>query len=258
MLFVKMKEFLRLKKVQTIATFDGDPEKLDDFLVSVEAFIFAHDLPVKQGGSVAPDDEGGWTYEPSPQSSDETKFVRKNYSDGSKFCALLGQCLTGKARDWWVHSLLEMPNRWRCAPPGCQISGLQEISFIVLLRRQFSDPRSHETALLQLHNLTWNQGKESIVAFRTRADALFARGQISDFYSQRKVIRDAIPMQNASHGYAPLILLADVGKDPGSCKYYRGVHCGFREEDKDFVVSEERYCVIHATRLVISYISLSQ
>jgi hypothetical protein len=95
-----MKEFLCLKKVETIATFDDDPEKLDDFLVSVVAFIFAHNRPVKQGGWVAPDDEGGWTYEPPPQSSDEMKFVWKNYSYGSKFCTLLGEQLRDKARDW--------------------------------------------------------------------------------------------------------------------------------------------------------------
>jgi hypothetical protein len=82
-----MKEFGCLKKVETFVTFDGGPEKLDDFLVSVEAFIFAHNLPVKQEGWVAPDDEGGWTYEPPFQSSDEMKFVQKNYSYCSKFCA---------------------------------------------------------------------------------------------------------------------------------------------------------------------------
>jgi hypothetical protein len=72
----------------------------------LKTFIFAHDLPVKQGGWVAPDDEEWWTYERQPQSSDETKFVWKNYLYGSKFCASLGRCLTSQARDWWVHSVL--------------------------------------------------------------------------------------------------------------------------------------------------------
>jgi hypothetical protein len=36
-----MWEFPPLKKVETIKTFNGDSEKLDDFLTSVDAYIFA-------------------------------------------------------------------------------------------------------------------------------------------------------------------------------------------------------------------------
>jgi hypothetical protein len=41
------KKFPLKKTPETIKSYDDNPEKLEDFLVSAEAFVYAHDYPVK-------------------------------------------------------------------------------------------------------------------------------------------------------------------------------------------------------------------
>jgi len=97
-------EFPPLKKVETIKSFNGDADKLDDFTTSVDAYIFSRDLPLKQGGWVKQDDEEGWFYCPLPASDAAANAagMRKNYRYAKKFCVMLAERFTDSAREWWI------------------------------------------------------------------------------------------------------------------------------------------------------------
>jgi len=97
-------EFPALKKVETIKEFNGNADSLDDFMTSVNAYIFFRDLPLKQGGWVQPDDEDGWEYCPPPVNDAAAGRMRKNYKYGKKFCVMLAERFTDAAREWWITS----------------------------------------------------------------------------------------------------------------------------------------------------------
>ena len=98
-------EFPPLKKIETIRTFNGDGDELDDFTTSVDAFIYARDYPLKQGGWVRQEADGDWEYccePPDNEAAAVANWVRLNYKYSKKFIILLAERFTGAAREWWI------------------------------------------------------------------------------------------------------------------------------------------------------------
>jgi hypothetical protein len=184
-------KFPPLDNVEAIKQFNGDPESLDDFTTSVDAFIFSRDLPLAQGGWVQPDGDGGWEYPPLP-ASDEAGVatgMKKNYYYGMRFCVMLAERFTGLARDWWVTTGRKTTfNCWRSAPPGYCPPNVVEHAFITMLHEQFQYSRPQEHALLKLETLKWNIFQETPTAFRIRVTCLFAKAGINDFNAKRAFI----------------------------------------------------------------------
>jgi hypothetical protein len=53
--------FPSLNSVKDVKEFDGSPEKLNDFLASVEGNMAAYNIPLSQGGYVAGNVDDGWS-----------------------------------------------------------------------------------------------------------------------------------------------------------------------------------------------------
>jgi hypothetical protein len=114
--------FPSLTSVREIREFNGSPEKLVDFLTSVEGHLAAYNLPVYQGGYVGGDVDEGWTFASVEQYQANTANYKSNYNFGGRFCTLLAERFTGPARQWWIYrqQVAEepAPNCWRAAPDG--------------------------------------------------------------------------------------------------------------------------------------------
>ena len=111
-------EFPHLVGVETIKSFNGDADKLDDFAVSVEAYIYSRELPLRHGGWVKPDEDDGWIHCPLPASDAATaqEGMRKNYRYSKRFCMVLAERFTDAAREWWITAGKDMGvNCWRRA-----------------------------------------------------------------------------------------------------------------------------------------------
>lgn len=63
-----------------------------------------------------------------------------------------------------------------------------EIPLLVVLRQQFQNARSQESALLALETLKWNISEETPSAFRTRVGSLFTKAGINEFNIKRAFI----------------------------------------------------------------------
>ena len=81
--------FPSLNSVHEIREFDGSPDKLIDFLTSVEAHISAYDLPIYHGGYVSGNVDEGWMYATAAQYRAAPMEYKSNYNLGRRFCTLL-------------------------------------------------------------------------------------------------------------------------------------------------------------------------
>lgn len=187
-----MWEFPPLKKIETIRTFNGDGDELDDFTTSVDAFIYARDYPLKQGGWVRQEADGDWEYCCEPPENEAAAIanrVQLNYKYSKKFIILLAERFTGAAREWWITAGKNTnANCWRPATAGRCPPNITEIPFINLLRQQFLNSRSHETAQTALERLKWDTSEESPAAFRSRVGALFNKAGIHEFAARRPIV----------------------------------------------------------------------
>lgn len=84
-----------LNSVREIREFDGSPEKLVDFLTSVEDHLASYNLPVYQGGYVGGDVDEGWTYGSVVQYQAYLENCKSNYNFGRRFCIFLAERFTG-------------------------------------------------------------------------------------------------------------------------------------------------------------------
>jgi hypothetical protein len=183
-------EFPPLKKVETIKTFNGDADKLDDFTTSVEAYIFSRDLPLKYGGWVTQNDEE-WIYcaLPATDAAAAAARMRKNYKYSKKFCVMLAERFTDAAREWWITTGRNMDiNCWHPAKPGRCPPDVVETPFFHVLQQQFQNARSQESALLALETLRWKISDENTASFRTRVNSLFTKAGINEYNAKRAFI----------------------------------------------------------------------
>src|SRR5579859_175797 len=115
--------------------------------------------------------------------------MRKNYKYGKKFCVMLAERFTDAAREWWITSGKNSGvNCWRPASPGNCPADVVEIPFIKVLRQQFQNSRSQESALIALKTLKWNFSEEAPSAFRTRVSSLFTKAGINEYSARRPFI----------------------------------------------------------------------
>jgi hypothetical protein len=95
-------EFPVLKKIEDIKEFNGDPEKLEDFTTSVDAFLYSRDYPLARGGWVKPDGEGGYEFSAVPFADNNAAAAanyRSNYNYGRRFCLMVAERFKDGARD---------------------------------------------------------------------------------------------------------------------------------------------------------------
>jgi len=189
-------EFPQIKKIKSIKSFNGQPEKLDDFTTSVEAFLYSGDYPLRHSGYVKPDGEGGYEFAPGvfPDfNAAAAANYRSNYNYGKKFCVMLAERLTEGAREWWITSgQRNPPNCWRPASAGQCPPNIVEVPFLHVLCGQFQDSYKHKMALLALDSLKWDSDNESVPVFRTCVTGLFAKAGITEFNGQRSYLLRAI------------------------------------------------------------------
>jgi hypothetical protein len=143
--------FPPLHHTQVIKEFDGSPERLSDFITSVECHLAAYNIPLTQGGYVSGNMDDGWNYITRTDHIAHPGDSRLNHGYGTRFCLLLGERMTHAARDWWIsrkESNASMPNCWEKGPRDHRDAA--EISMKDLLVSQFSNPREIETALYEL------------------------------------------------------------------------------------------------------------
>jgi hypothetical protein len=74
--------FPPLSSVREIREFNGSPEKLVDFLTSVEGHLAAYNLPVYQGGYVGGDVDEGWTFASVVEYQVNIANYKSNYNFG--------------------------------------------------------------------------------------------------------------------------------------------------------------------------------
>jgi hypothetical protein len=186
--------FPPLHQTQVIKEFDGSPERLSDFITSIECHLAAYNIPLSQGGYVSGNMDDGWTFVSRGEHAAHPTESRLNYVYGSRLCLLLGERLTHAARDWWIarkEGGSGMPNCWERAPRELRDAATSEISMKDILITQFSNPREIETALFELDRITWDPASETLISFKTRIISLLTRTRVKEFIMQRNYILKA-------------------------------------------------------------------
>jgi Zinc knuckle len=184
--------FPSLSSVREIREFNGSPEKLVDFLTSVEGHLAAYNLPIYQGGYVGGDVDEGWTFVSVALYQANTANYKSNYNFGGRFCTLLAERFTGSARQWWVYrqQVAEepAPNCWRAAPDGYRPADVVQVSFRDMIISQFSSPLDVEMAMAELEHMSWDPTTESITSLSSRFTGLFNRAHLDDWKIRRNYI----------------------------------------------------------------------
>jgi len=184
--------FPPLNFVKDVKEFDGNPEKLNDFLASVEGNMAAYNIPLSQGGFVAGNVDDGWQYVTAAVHAQTPVESRSNYDYGRRYFILLAERFMGTAREWWINRKMAnepAPNCWvECPGETWQVPEVEEVSFRKLIVEQFSNPMDLEVALSELKGLKWNPNSESLSHFKTRTTSLFHRAGIDRWIFQRPYI----------------------------------------------------------------------
>ena len=181
--------FPPLKSVKDVKEFDGSPEKLNDFLASVEGNMAAYNIPLSQGGYVAGNVDDGWEYVSAAKHAEHPQESRANHDYGRRYLILLAERFSGPAREWWINRMMAgeaTPNCWvECPDEALAVPEVVEVSFRNLIVRQFSNPMDIEVALAQLNRLKWDPVSESLSHLKTRSTSLFHRAGIDRWIFQR-------------------------------------------------------------------------
>src|SRR5437762_11322971 len=116
-----MVHFPRLiSSVKDIKEFDGSPEKLNDFLASVEGNMAAYNIPLSQVGYVSGNVDNGWLYVSPAVQAESPQESRANHDYGTRrYIILLAERFIGPARDWWINRKMAeepFPNCWVACP----------------------------------------------------------------------------------------------------------------------------------------------
>jgi hypothetical protein len=86
--------------IERIEKFNGDADRLDEFITEVDGFIFANDVPVNHGSYVQKKGGGhlGFDYVATDQAAVLGNQVMSNYEYSAKFCATISERFTDNAK----------------------------------------------------------------------------------------------------------------------------------------------------------------
>ena len=190
-------------KTDSIAAFDGSPQDLDTFDISIQSMLELYNFPLYYGGTVRGDPENEYEY----VSAVDPEGV-SNYVLGKRLCAGLSGRLEKSAQHWWqsyVRDGKPKPNCWRKhADCPARVRGsvplnVTEVSLYDLLHDHFNTDMDAQKAELELERFTWKPfGKEAmdVVVFRDHVERLLWRAGItgkSRTFQRIRAIRDCLP-----------------------------------------------------------------
>ena len=83
--------FPPLSSIKDVKEFNGNLEKLNDFLASVEGNMAAYNIPLSQGGYVARNMDDRWSYVSATIHADSPLESRDNHDYGRRYLILLAE-----------------------------------------------------------------------------------------------------------------------------------------------------------------------
>ena len=190
-------------KTDSIASFDGSPQELDAFDVSIQSMLELYNFPLYYGGTVRgePDGEYEYVHAADPEGV-------SNYVLGKRLCAGLSGRLEKSAQHWWqsyVRDGKPKPNCWRkhgdCPTRvrGSVPLTIAEVSLYDLLHEHFNTDMDAQKAELELERFTWKPfGKDAmdVVVFKDHVEWLLWRAGITGNarrFQRIRAIRDCLP-----------------------------------------------------------------
>ena len=173
-------------KTDSVPAFDGSPQALDGFDVSIQSKLELYNFPLFYGGTVRGDPKGEYEY----VSAADPEGV-SNYVLGKRLCAGLCGRLEKSALHWWQSYVRDgkvKPNCW-CKHADCpdRVRGsvprtIAEVSLYDLLHDHFSTDMDAQKAELELERFLWKPFRKDymdVVVFRDHVEWLLWRAGIA-------------------------------------------------------------------------------
>ena len=185
-------------KTDSIVAFNGSPQELDAFDVSIQCMLEFYNFPLYYGGTVRGDPDGEYEYVSAIDPDEVSDYVL-----GKRLCAGLCGRLVKSAQHWWqsyVRDNKPKPNCWRKhISVGSVPHNVVEVSLYDLLYDHFSSDMDTLKAELELERFVWKPfGEDSmdVVVFKDHVEGLLWRAGItgsSRSFQRIRTIRDCLP-----------------------------------------------------------------